>query len=165
MHHPPQGGIVQWEQACRPSAGVEEMRTVLARSSVPHPNVTKSAAIGTRSIAVQTEDPAWGGISLWDWLTPTAVNPTATRVSEPGVDGRSLQQWRSIQGKHGLELEKVQHSIQQNLEQCRDPGRKPRARSPAAMLEQMKDRIRSSSQDMHFFFWEGAAERRWCGLP
>ena len=53
------------------------------------------------------------------------------------------------QGKYWLELQKVQHIIRQTLEHCRDPERKPRARSPTAMLEQMKDRTRSISQDMH----------------
>ena len=43
---------------------------------------------------------------------------------DPGVDGRSLQQWRSIQVSHWLALQKVQHSIQQTLEQSRDPGRR-----------------------------------------
>ena len=43
----------------------------------------------------------------------------------------------------------MQHSTQHTLEQCRDPGRKPRACSPTAMLEQMKEHIRNISQDMH----------------
>ena len=66
------------------------------------------------------------------------------QTSDPGADGRSLQQWRSIKEKYWLELQKVQHSIQ-----CRDPGRKPRACSPTAMLKQMKERIRNIFQDMH----------------
>ena len=64
------------------------MRTVLTRGSELQQNVTKLAAIARRFIADQTEDPAGGAISLWDWLTPTAV----TQTSEPGVDGRSLEQ-------------------------------------------------------------------------
>ena len=43
----------------------------------------------------------------------------------------------------------MQHSNQQTLEQCRDRGRRARARSPTAVLEQLRDRIRSISQDMH----------------
>ena len=39
-------------------------------------------------------------------------------------------------------------ALRHTLEQCRDPGRKPRARSPTAVLEQMKERIRNVSQDM-----------------
>ena len=39
--------------------------------------------------------------------------------------------------------------LQKVLEQCRDPGRKPRACSPTAMQEQMKERIRNISQDMY----------------
>ena len=58
--------------------------------------------------AVQTEDPACGGLFLWDWLTPTAVTATATQTT---ADGRSLHQWRSIQGQNSVELQKVQHSI------------------------------------------------------
>ena len=90
-----------------------------------------------------------GGISLWDWLTPTAVTSTTTQTSDPAADGRSLHQWRSIKEKYWLELQKVQPSIQHTLVQCRDPGRKPRACSPIAMVEQMKERIRNIFQDMH----------------
>ena len=39
-------------------AGVKEMHTFLPRGSVLQQNVTKLAAVATRSIAVQTEDPA-----------------------------------------------------------------------------------------------------------
>ena len=120
-----EGRIVQWDkQAC------------LARQrrgcpfSTPDRSV-KMASLSTRSTSAQTEDPA------------------ATQPADPGVDGRSLQQWRSIQWKFWLELQKVQHSVLQTLEQSRDPGRRPRARSPTAMLEQLKDRIRNISQDMH----------------
>ena len=38
---------------------------------------------------------------------------------------------------------------QQTLEQSRDPGRRVRARSPIAVLEQLRDRIHGFSQDMH----------------
>ena len=125
------------------------MRTGLPRGSMLQQIVTNLATLATRSVAVQTEDPACGAISLWDWLMPTTVTSTATQTSEHGVDGRSLQQWRSSQEKCWLKLQKVQHSIRQTLEQCRDVGRKPRARPPTAMLEQMKDRVRSISQDTH----------------
>ena len=145
-------GSSQREEACSmpaESAGSDDKRSVLPRGSVLQQNVTKLAAIVTRSIAVQTEDPACGGISLWDWLTPTAVTSTATQTTDPAADGRSLHRWPSIQGQYWLELQKVQHDIQHTLEKCRDPGRKPRACSPTAMLEQTKERIRNISQDMH----------------
>ena len=74
---------------------------------------------------------------------------TATQTTDPAADGRSLHQWRSIQEKYWLELQKAQHSIQHTVEQCRNPGRKPRACSPTAMLEQMKERFRNISQDVH----------------
>ena len=45
------------------SAGSEDKRSVLPRGSVLQQNVTKLAAIATRSIDVQTEDPARRGIS------------------------------------------------------------------------------------------------------
>ena len=52
-------------------------------------------------------------------------------------------------GKYWLELQRLQHSIQQTLEQTRDPSRK--FRSPTVVLEQLRDRIRSVSLDMHAF--------------
>ena len=91
--------------------------------SVPPRRSVKMASLSTRSTSAQTEDPAWSGISLWDWLRPTATKTAAIQTADPGVDKHSLHQWRSIQGK-----------------------RRPRARS---LLEQVKDRICSSSQDMH----------------
>ena len=62
------------------SAGSEDKRSVLGGGSVLQQNVTKLAANATRSIAVQTEDPARRGISLWDrdpGRTPSAQFPTA----------------------------------------------------------------------------------------
>ena len=56
---------------------------------------------------VQTEDSVCGSLSLWNWLTQATVTSTATQTLE---DGRSLQQWRSIQGQHWLDLQKVQHT-------------------------------------------------------
>ena len=88
-------------------------------------------------------------LSLLHWLTSTATKSRVTETSNPAADGRSLQQWRSIQGKYWLELQRVQHSIQQTLEHSRDPSRRPTACSPIAVLEQLRDRIRSVSQDMH----------------
>ena len=72
-------------------------------------NVTKLAAIATRSIAVQTEDPVCGGLSLWDWLTPTAVTSTVTQTT---ADGRSLHRWRSNPGQcfGGAAESAAQHS-------------------------------------------------------
>ena len=73
MGRPKEGGGAQYASQIR-------KRSVLLRSSVLQQNVTKLAATATRSIAVQTEDPACGGLSLWDWLTPTAVTSTATQT-------------------------------------------------------------------------------------
>ena len=67
------------------------------------------------------------------------------------TDGSSLQQWCSIQGKYWLELQRLQHSIQQILEQTRDTSRKLPARTPTAALEQLRDRIRSIFLDMNAF--------------
>ena len=141
------GDVERADQVCRIRG--QALRFAKELRSYINTVRTKLAAMATRSIAVQTEDPAKRGISLWDWLTPTTVTSTATQTSDPGAGGRSLKQWRSIQGKFLLDLQKVQHCMQQTLEQCRDPGRKPRACSPTAMLEQLKERIRNISQDMH----------------
>ena len=48
-----------------------------------------------------------------------------------------------------MALQKVQHTNQSILDKCRDLGRKPRAQSPTAMLEQTKERIHNISQDRH----------------
>ena len=80
------------EEACSvpaKSAGSKDKMSVLQRGSVFQQNVTK-LAIAPRSIAIQTEDPACGGISLWHWLTPAAVASTATQTTDPAADGRSL---------------------------------------------------------------------------
>ena len=92
-----------------------------------------------------TVDPVTDERSLWDWLTTSTTKCTATQTSAPEADERSLQHWRSIQEKYWLELQRVQHSIQQTLEQSRDRGRRARARSPTAVLEQLLDRIRGCS--------------------
>ena len=54
----------------------------------------------------KTKDPACGGLSLWDWLTPTAVTSTPTQT---------------IQRQYWVELQKVQHSIQSTLDKRRNP--------------------------------------------
>ena len=58
----------------------------LPRGSVAQQNMTKLATIATRS--------------------------TATRTAIFRSDRSSMQQWRSIQGKYWLELQRLQHSIQ-----------------------------------------------------
>ena len=83
------------------------------------------------------------------WLASTATRSTATWTLNSVTDGRSVQQWLSTQGKYWLELQRLQHSIQQTLEQTRDPSRKLPARPPTVVLEQLRDRIRSNSLDMH----------------
>ena len=62
------------------SACSEDKRSVLPTCSVLQQNV-KLAAVATRSVAAQTEDPSCGGLSLWDWLTPTAGTSTATQTT------------------------------------------------------------------------------------
>ena len=63
-------------------------------------------------------------------LASIATRSAATETTNSITDGSSLQQWRSIQGKHWLELQRLQHSIQQTLEQTGDPTRKLPARPP-----------------------------------
>ena len=82
----------------------EETRSVLPRGSVIQQNMTKLASIATRS--------------------------TATQTTNSVTDGSSLQQWRSIQGKYWLELQRLQHSIQQILEQTRIGSCQPVLRLP-----------------------------------
>ena len=137
VDHPPQGGIVQWEQRAGRSRGD-------ARSSPKALGATTKGHQVSCHCHTLHRRPNRGSSLRRDLLVGFA---DATAVTS-GVDGRSLQQWRSIQGKYWLELQKVQHSIQQTLEQYQDPGREPRGPSPTAM-EQMKDRIRSNSQDEH----------------
>ena len=100
----------------------EETRSVPPRGSVIQQNMTKLASIATRS--------------------------TATQTTHSVTDGRSLQQSRSIQGKYWLDLQRLQHSVQQIFQRTREPSRKLPARSPTAVLEQLRDRIRSISLDM-----------------
>ena len=68
-------------------------------------------------------------------------NDFHSHFKRPAADGRSLHLWRStlVAGNY----------IQHTLEQCRDPGRKPRAQSPTAMLDQLKERSRNISLDTH----------------
>ena len=101
------------------SAGSDDRRPVLQRGSVLQQSGTKLAAMATRSVAVQTEDPICGALSLWDWLTPATVSSTATQTLD---DVRSLHQWRSIQGQYWVELQEVQHSIRYALNKRRDSG-------------------------------------------
>ena len=84
-------------------------------------------------------------------LASIATRSTATQTTHSVTDGSSLQQWRSTQGKYWLELRGLQHSIQQILTQTRNPSRKLPARTPTAVLEQRRDRIRSISLDMNAF--------------
>ena len=68
----------------------------------------------------------WGGCKL---KTPSAGRSPCGTGSLPQQsppqpdDGRSLHQWRSIQGQYWLELQKVQHNIQSALNKRRDSGR------------------------------------------
>ena len=121
------------------STGSNDSCPVLPRGSV--------ATMATCSVGVRTEDSVNGSLSLWDWLTPAAATSTATQTLD---DGRSLHQWRSIQGQYWLELQKVQHCIQSALNKRRDSGRSSgsHSHSPTAMLEQMQERLHSSVQDM-----------------
>ena len=61
----------------------EEACSVLPRGSVIQQNLTKLASIATRSTANQTTNSV--------------------------TDRSSLQQWRSVQGKYWLELQRLQH--------------------------------------------------------
>ena len=140
---PPEGGAEQRNQHASQARESGGSAISVPRGSVIQQNITKLASIATRSTAASDES------SLWGWLATAATQSTATQTPAPETDERSLQQWRSAQGKYWLELERLQHSIQQTLEQSRDPGRKARARSPTAVLEQLLDRIRGISQDMH----------------
>ena len=60
--------------------------------------------------------------SLWDWLTPMSI----TQKADPRVDGRSLQQWRSIQGKYWLEVQRVQ--VRSSLTRAQRSTQKKRRR-------------------------------------
>ena len=77
-------------------------------------NVTKLAAIATRSIAVQTEDPACGGLTLRDWLTLTPVTSAATQTTDAAADDRDTNGAQS-KGQCWLELQKVQHNIRSHF--------------------------------------------------
>ena len=129
----------------------EEAPSVIPRGSVIQQHITKVASIATRPTAAQTVDPVSDGSSLLHWLTSTATKSTATQTSDPVAGGRSLLQWRSTQGKYWLELKRVQHCIQQTLGQSRDPSRRLTARSPTAVLEQLRNHILHISHDMHAF--------------
>ena len=63
------------------------------------------------------------------------------------IETRPLQQCWSIQGKYWLELQRLQHHIQQIIVQTLDPNRKLPDRAPIAALEELRDRINSISLD------------------
>ena len=97
----------------RPGPG--DRRPIPPRGSVLQPDGVTLAAMASRSVAVQTEDFVNGSFFLWEWLTlVTAVTviSTATQMLD---DGRSLHQWRSIQGWYWMEFQKVQHNVQYAL--------------------------------------------------
>ena len=56
---------------------------------------------------------------------------------------------QTTQGKYWLELQRLQHRIQQIIVQTRDPRRKLPARTPIAVLEQLRDRIKCISFNMN----------------
>ena len=78
--------------------GPGDRRPVPPKRSVLQPGGVTLAAMASRSVAMQTEDSVSGSLTLFDWLTPATVTSTATQTLD---DGRSLHQWRSIQGQHG----------------------------------------------------------------
>ena len=83
-------------------------------------------------------------------LASIETRSTATETTNSSMtDGSSLQQWRSTQGTYFLEFRGFSTVSSRSLEQTRDPGRKLLARSPAAALDQSRDRIRSISLDMN----------------
>ena len=75
-------------------------------------------------------------------LASIATRSTANQTPNSVTDGRSLQQWRSTQENTGS-------SFRVFSEQTCDPSRKLPSRSPTVVLEQLRDRIRSISADMH----------------
>ena len=127
------------------SADSDDKRSALpGGGSVLLQNVTKVAAIATRSIAVQN-----GGPSL---RTACGI-VSRPRQSLPQPTKRWMMRDRCTSGaqsrrQHWVELHNVQHSIQSTLDKRRDPGRTPSAHSPTVMLEQMKERIHNIAQDM-----------------
>ena len=100
------------------SAGSDDRRPVLPKGSVLQQSGSTVAGMATRSVAVQTEDPIRGALSLWDWLTPATVSSTATHTLD---DGRSLHRF---QEQYRVELQKVQHNTQYALNKRRDSGRR-----------------------------------------
>ena len=76
--------------------------------------------------------------SLWDWLTTSTTTTAATR---------QLEQWCSIQHKSWMELQRLQRRIQRT-HQIRDRSRQLPARTPTAVLEQLRDRIKATALDM-----------------
>ena len=141
------------------NTGSNDSRPVLPRGSVVQQSGTKLAVMATRSVAVQTEDPICGALSLWDWLTSATVTSTATQTLD---DGRSPHHWRSIQRQYWLELQKVQHNIQSALNKRRDSGRSSSSHSPTAMLEQVKERLHNIAHYMYIL--NGELWRRNCAL-
>ena len=97
---------------------------------------------GPRSCKLKTPS---AGVGL---AHPATVTSTATQTLD---GGRSLHQWRSIQGQCRSELQKEQHCIQSALNKRRDSGRSSgsHSHSPTAMLEQMQERLHSIAQDMY----------------
>ena len=120
------------------------------------PDGVTLAAMASRSVAVQTEDSIHGSFSLWFWLTlVTAV--TVSTATQMGAHSTSGDPYRSGTGR---KLQKVEHNIQYALNQRRDSSG---SHSPAALLEQMKERPQSIAQDMYILYW--SCGRKLCALP
>ena len=64
---------------------------------------------------------------------------TTTTAATHRLAPEALQQWR--------ELQRLQRRIQRTLDQMRDPSRQLPARTPTAILEQLRDRIKAIALD------------------
>ena len=88
--------------------------------------------------------------------TTSTTTTAATQTSAPAA----LQQWRATQRRFWLELQRLQHGTQRTLDQIRDPCPQLPARTPTAILEQLRDRIALDMNALNQSCVESAACRR-----
>ena len=115
----------------------------LKGSSVLQQSGTKLAAVATCSVAVQTEDPSYRALSLWDWLTLPTVTSTATHCWM--MDARCT---RGAPSRGSIAWSCRMCSIIISPPSTSGGTLGSDSHSSTAMLEQMKERLHNIAQDM-----------------
>ena len=145
MDRPPKGGAEQWEQHAS-QARKRGGSALSTPEGIDDQNITVLASIATRSTAAQTVDSVSDGSFL---LHSTATKSTPTQTSDPGADGVLACSNRApFKGNTGWCSKGCSTVSSRPLSSPRTRVGRQELTPRPSVLEQLRDRSRSISQDM-----------------